>query len=207
MLDKQIPRPVLIIFARDPIPGRVKTRLIPALGAEGACELYQKLLLRTLSTAMQCSGIAIEFWVDSTAPSAGLRKLAADRSMRLRHQRGADLGMRMHHAIDDALRRSSRVLLIGTDCPDWRAGDLMEAFDLLEENTAVLAPAMDGGYVLIGCRQNAIELFSDISWGTDQVLAITKSRLQSLDWRWRELPAHPDIDREPDLKLIPELLG
>jgi len=206
MVDKQISQPVLIIFARDPVPGRVKTRLIPALGEEGACALYLKLLQRTLTTATQCPDVAIELWVDTAAPSADMHRLAVNRSLRLQHQRGFDLGERMYHAIEDALNRSSRVIVIGTDCPDWRASDLMHAFDLLEENDAVVAPAMDGGYVLIGCRRNALQLFSDIPWGSDHVFAITKSRLQSLGWRWRELPAHPDIDIETDLKLVPELL-
>lgn len=199
-------RPVLIIFTRDPIPGRVKTRLIPCLGKAGACALHLKLLQRTLDTAMQCPDVAVELWTDTAAPSPELRKVIAGSSLRLRQQQGSDLGLRMHHAIDDALCRSNRVVLIGTDCPDWRTHDLVEAFDLLNDNDAVVAPAMDGGYVLVGCRRNTVELFSDIPWGSDQVFAITKNRLQSLGWRWRELPAHPDIDCEPDLKLVPELV-
>ncbi len=206
MPDKQAPQPVLIIFARDPVPGRVKTRLIPSLGAEGACALHIKLLQRTLNTAMQCPDVAIELWTDTDDPTAELRGMLANDSLRLCHQRGSDLGQRMHHAIGDALNRSDSVVLIGSDCPDWRAEDLMQAFDELRRNDAVLAPAMDGGYVLIGCRRHAIELFSGIPWGSDQVLSMTKNRLRSLGWRWHELPAHPDIDCEPDLKLVPELL-
>ncbi len=206
MLNKQASRPVLIIFARDPVPGRVKTRLISSLGEEGACALHIKLLQRTLNTAMQCPDVAIELWTDTEDPSAELRGMLANDSLRLHHQRGSDLGQRMHHAIGDALSRSDSVVLIGSDCPDWRAEDLMQAFDELQGNDAVLAPAMDGGYVLIGCRRHAIELFSGIPWGSDQVLSMTKSRLRSLGWRWHELPAHPDIDCEPDLKLVPELL-
>ena len=106
----------------------------------------------------------------------------------------------------DALDRSGSVVLIGSDCPDWRVEDLVQAFDQLQGNDVVLAPATDGGYVLIGCRRLAIELFSGIPWGSEQVLATTRNRLRSLEWRWHELPAHPDIDCEPDLKLVPELL-
>lgn len=206
MLDQQASQSVLIIFARDPVPGLVKTRLIPSLGEEGACALHLKLLRRTIDTAMQCTDIVVELWTDSEIPSAELHSVIADHSLRLRRQKGADLGQRMHHAISDALDRSSGVVLIGTDCPDWRAEDLVQAFDQLQGNDVVLAPALDGGYVLIGCRTLAIELFSGIPWGSDQVLAITRSRLRSLEWRWQELPAHPDIDCEPDLKLVPELL-
>jgi rSAM/selenodomain-associated transferase 1 len=206
MLERQAARPILIIFARNPVPGLVKTRLIPSLGEEGACALYLKLLQCTLDTAMQCSDVTIELWTDTATLAGELHRMIADRSLRLRRQRGSDLGLRMHHAISDALNRSSRVVLIGSDCPDWRAEDLMQAFNQLQGHDAVLAPAMDGGYVLIGCRRHAVELFSDIPWGSDQVYAITKNRLRSLGWRWHELPAHPDIDCEPDLKLVPELL-
>ena len=132
--------------------------------------------------------------------------MIAAHSLRLRRQQGADLGQRMQHAIGDALGRSKSVVLVGSDCPDWRAQDLMQAFHELQMNDVVLAPAMDGGYVLIGCRRLAIELFSGIPWGSEQVLAMTRQRLRSLGWPWHELPAHPDIDREPDLKLVPELL-
>ena len=206
MLERVAAPPVLIIFAREPVPGQVKTRLIPALGADGACSLHLKLLRRTIHTAMQCPGIQVELWTDSESCPVELRAMIADHSLRLRRQRGADLGRRMHHAIGDALDRSSGAVLIGSDCPDWRAEDLMQAFHKLQVNDVVLAPAMDGGYVLMGCRRLAIELFSGIPWGSEQVLAMTRKRLRSLEWRWHELPAHPDIDREPDLKLVPELL-
>ena len=205
-MDRLAAQPVLIIFARDPVPGQVKTRLIPALGADGACSLHLKLLQRTIQTAMQCPGIQVELWTDSETRSAELRAMIATHSLRLRRQQGADLGQRMHHAIGDALERSNSVVLIGSDCPDWHAEDFMQAFHKLQVHDAVLAPAMDGGYVLIGCRRLAIELFSGIPWGLDQVLVMTRKRLRSLEWRWHELPAHPDIDREPDLKLVAELL-
>ncbi len=156
---------------------------------------------------MQCPDIAIELWTDTASPSPTLDKLIARNSLPLRRQQGADLGLRMHHAINHALCRSNRVVLIGTDCPDWHPHDLAEAFELLNNHDAVVAPALDGGYVLVGCRRNTVALFSDIPWGTNQVFAITKNRLQSLGWRWHELPAHPDIDCEPDLVLVPELLG
>ena len=206
MTERQAARRVLIIFARDPVPGRVKTRLIPALGDEGACALHLKLLQRTIDVALRCPDIRVELWIDAETPAAALRGMIIGHSLHLRRQQGTGLGQRMHHAIGDALGRGSSALLIGSDCPDWRVEDLVGAFDQLEGNDVVLAPALDGGYVLIGCRRLAAELFSDIPWGSDQVLATTRNRLRSLGWRWHELPAHPDIDCEPDLKLVPELL-
>ena len=199
-------KPILIIFARNPVPGQVKTRLIPRLGEAGACTLHLKLLDRTLGTACQCQDVVIELWTDSNAPSAELLKLVSDYSIPIKQQIEGNLGARMQHAISDALNRSDRVVLIGSDCPDWKADDLNQAFAQLNEKEVVITPALDGGYVLIGCRKNAVELFFDIPWGSDQVLAMTRARLESLGWTWSELPAHPDIDTETDLELVPELL-
>lgn len=206
MLDRQAAKPVLIIFARDPVPGQVKTRLIPSLGEEGACALHLKLLRRTIDIARQCPGVDVELWIDSEAPSAEMIGMIRDHQLRLRSQEGSDLGLRMHHAFRDVLDRSGSVVLIGSDCPDWRVEDLVQAFDQLQRHDVVLAPALDGGYVLIGCRKLAIALFSGIPWGSEQVLATTRNRLRSLEWRWHELSAHPDVDCEQDLSLVPELL-
>lgn len=199
-------KPVLIIFARDPVPGQVKTRLIPQLGTEGACALHRRLLQRTLHTALQCSGTLVEIWTDTSNPSAEIAGFAHYHGIKLRKQKGYTLGDRMHHALDDALHRSDRAILIGSDCPDWQVADLEQALALLQEQDVVIAPAHDGGYVLIGCRRNAVELFSDIHWGSDQVFTETIARLENLGWSWHELPSHPDIDTQKDLELVPELL-
>ena len=206
MPGASLPDPVLVIFARDPVPGRVKTRLIPALGEEGACVLHLKLLQRTLQAATRCPDVTVELWTDTKKPSTTLSSILARYPVKQRYQQPGDLGQRMQHAISDVLDRSTAVVLIGSDCPDWCSQDLIQAFGHLRQHDVVLAPAMDGGYVLIGCRRKAPELFSGISWGTDQVCEQTISRLRLLGMDWRELPAHPDIDTEADLKLVPELL-
>ena len=200
------PRPILIVFARNPVPGRVKTRLIPHLGADGACRLHRQLLQRTLETAQQNQDHRLELWLDTSEPDPAIRELNPGNPFPIRTQQGNDLGQRMYHAISDALLRSSRVVLIGSDCPDWQPGDFIEAFVHLNEYDAVVAPATDGGYVLIGCRKIGLELFSGISWGTNQVFAETRRRLDTLGWRWHQLPTHHDIDTRQDLKLVPELL-
>jgi rSAM/selenodomain-associated transferase 1 len=121
----------------------------------------------------------------------------------LHTQQGADLGERMAHALDSALRHSRYVVLIGTDCPSLTVNTLHRAGDLLDQDMdAVIAPAMDGGYVLLGSRRFSSELFSSIAWGTDTVMQATRNRLGELGWLWQELARHRDIDRPADLQQL-----
>ena len=123
-----------------------------------------------------------------------------------------DLGARMQHAAAAALAVTGRILIIGTDCPALTPAELRLAADRLDaRHDAVLIPAEDGGYVLIGLKWWNPRLFSDIAWGSDQVLATTRARLAELRWRWHELPPSWDVDRPPDFArlrasgLIPDL--
>ncbi len=174
-------RTSVIVFAREPRPGRVKTRLIPLLGAQGAARLHARLVERALATAR----------------AAGLGEVELCWA---RRQRGADLGARMHHAFARGLRRAGRVILIGSDCPVLRARDLRRAARWLAGGAdAVFAPAEDGGYALIGLRRVSPRLFEGVQWGGAQVMAQTRARLAALGWRWRELPEVWDVDRPEDV--------
>lgn len=197
----------LLVFARVPLPGRVKTRLIPTLGAAAATDLYRQLLARTLQQAAALPGVARELWWDD-APAAQQSDadLAGRLGFRQRRQRGGDLGERMAHALQQTLREGQGAVLIGTDCPDCDTAYLQAAGAALHDHDAVLGPALDGGYVLIGLRRFAPQVFTAIPWGTDQVLAHTRQRLRSLGWCWKELAARRDVDRPEDLAHYPELL-
>jgi glycosyltransferase A (GT-A) superfamily protein (DUF2064 family) len=174
-------RTEVIVFARERRAGQVKTRLIPLLGAEGAARLHARLVARTLATA-------------HAARLGGVRLWPA------RRQRGADLGERMRLAFLRTLRRSARVLLLGTDCPVLRAADLRRAARWLAGGAdAVFAPAEDGGYALIGLRRLSPRLFAGVEWGSARVMAQTRERLAGLGWRWRELPEVWDVDRPEDV--------
>jgi rSAM/selenodomain-associated transferase 1 len=174
-------RTSVIVFAREARAGRVKTRLIPLLGAEGAARLHARLVARALATARAARLGTVERW--------GLRR-----------QRGADLGARMHHAFARTLRRTRRVILIGADCPVLRPRDLRRAARWLAGGAdAVFAPAEDGGYALIGLRRVSPRLFEGVAWGGAQVMAQTRARLAALGWRWRELPTVWDVDRPEDV--------
>jgi len=207
----------LIIFAREPAPGEVKTRLIPALGAQGAARLYRILLERALSAAASVPLVRLELWCTGPGASEGIcADLARRFGMRLRVQPQGDLGARMALALTEALTPGpdagsvpGPAVLIGSDCPGYDGAYIARAFETLSPGDggcdAVLGPATDGGYVLIGLRRTVPPLFTHMPWGTDRVLTRTRATLSELRLRWLELPPLADIDRPEDLAAYPDL--
>lgn len=190
----------VLIFAKAPEPGRVKTRLIPALGSQAAADLQARLLADTVARLAAASVAPVEIWC-SPDPDCGPFPELADRyGLGLYQQRGADLGARMLHAAADALGRGSAVILVGTDCPPLDGTYLRRGLAVLHGRDAVLGPAEDGGYVLLGLRRAAPTLFANLPWGTDRVAALTRDRMAALGWDWGELPVLWDLDRPEDLK-------
>ncbi|MGX5220070.1 MULTISPECIES: TIGR04282 family arsenosugar biosynthesis glycosyltransferase [Pseudomonas] len=193
----------LHMLARAPRPGRVKTRLIPALGPEGACDLQRRLVEHTLSVS--ADGFSQRFlWLDD-GPDAELQALAEQQGWTVVEQPAGDLGERMRCIAALGLVESDAVMLIGNDCPAIDLDYLAQARAALVDSRAVLGPAEDGGYVLIGLRQNDSHLFSDMPWGTEQVLSLTQARLAELDWRYELLPVLWDVDRPEDLRRLASL--
>lgn len=190
----------VVVFARAPQRGRAKTRLAPVLGEGGAARLSARLLARTLATVRASRVGPVELHGAPHARHPVFVRHARNGALRLRAQRGADLGARMAHALSDALRRARSVILVGTDCPALRPADLRRAARALAGGCdAVLAPAEDGGYPLIGLRRVSPRLFEDIRWGGAGVFAETAARLDALGWRWRRLRPLWDVDRPEDL--------
>jgi len=193
----------LHMLARSPIPGRVKTRLIPVLGEEGACDLQRLLLERALRLPAQ--GFSQRFlWLDD-GPDDALQALAAQLDWTLVEQPAGDLGERMRRIAALGLAESDAVVLIGNDCPALDGDYLRGACKALQGQPVVLGPAEDGGYVLLGLRQLDPLLFSAMPWGTDQVLSMTRARLQQLDWDHQLLPVLWDVDRPEDLPRLATL--
>lgn len=192
------PEPVaLAILTRAPTAGAVKTRLIPALGAEGAAALHAHLIERTVATACAARIGPVTLWVTPAPPHAYFSALASRFPIGLAVQPDGDLGARMLAACQAA---AGPVIVIGTDCPALMPLHLREAADVLREgNDVVVIPAEDGGYVLIGSRQPQPNLFADMTWGTDRAMAQTRQRLAQHGLRWRELTPLWDVDRPEDL--------
>jgi rSAM/selenodomain-associated transferase 1 len=193
----------LHMLARAPVAGRVKTRLIPALGAQGACDLQQLLLERALQ--LPAHGFSERFlWLDDL-PDAKLQALAQRLGWTLVEQPAGDLGERMRCIAILGLAESDAVILIGNDCPALDGDYLQAACSALQEQPVAIGPAEDGGYVLLGLRSMDATLFSDMPWGTEQVLAMTLQRLQQLDWHPALLPTLWDVDRPEDLSRLAAL--
>lgn len=196
--------PRLLVFAKEPVPGQVKTRLAAAYGDERAAAIYRDLTSVTLAhaRAAQAAGIvgAIELWCAPTPASSWFVALARASGASLHAQAGdPDLGVRMSHAIGDALGRApGRVLLIGTDCPWLDPEALRRAGEALATHDAVLGPAEDGGFVLVGARR-PLE-FCDVRWSTAHACADTAAALTQHGIRWRALPVSWDVDEPADFE-------
>ena len=191
----------ILVFAKAPRAGTVKTRLIPALGPEGAAALHRLLTTHTVATLSRSRLAPLTLCVTPDVDDDFLRALARRAGMALEAQVDGDLGRRMAAALRRAQTESEQVLLVGTDCPNLDELYLGAALAALESGVdVVLGPAEDGGYVLIGLSRPVDErLFKDIDWGTDRVLEQTRARLAALGWSHRELPTRWDVDRPEDL--------
>ena len=196
----------LLVFAKAPQPGKVKTRLIPALGAEGAADLHKHMVKRALLAATESALGAVELWCAPDARHPFFAQCRREFGVALRSQRGHNLGERMRRAFDASLERSPRAILVGSDIPALDAGYLRNADWALRDGCdCVLGPAEDGGYVLIGLVRPDPELFHGIRWGGPDVLAETRRRIARLQRRCRELRLLLDIDRPADLERLSEV--
>jgi len=197
------PGTAVIVFAKAPRPGSVKTRLIPLLGAGGAAELHARLVKQTLETARAASFPRIELHGTPDINDPFFRFCAGHFAVALAAQAGGDLGARMLAAFASVLATHPRVLLFGSDCPTLAASHLRQADRELREGAdAVLVPCEDGGYALIGLRRVDARLFDGIAWSSENVMAETRKRLTGLDWHWRELETLWDIDRPEDYRRL-----
>jgi uncharacterized protein len=177
---------------------------VPRLGGWGAARLQKRFILQALRTALAAACGAVE--LHGTANHLFFKKSAQDFKIKFRVQRGGDLGERMYHALSQGLRRHRAAILIGSDSPALSAEDLRRAARLLAGGCdAVLAPAEDGGYALIGARRVSPRLFFGIDWGTPGVYAATVERLHLLQYRWRALRTVWDVDRPEDLERLRSL--
>ncbi len=193
----------IIVMAKAPIAGYAKTRLIPALGAEGAASLATRLLDATLAQAHSAGAAAVDLCCAPDTDHPAFARHAGTPGLWLSVQGDGDLGARMSRAFERSLAPGRVALMIGTDAPALDAVMLREAARALQDADAVFVPALDGGYALIGLRRHAPELFADMAWSTARVMAQTRERLRSAGLRHTELAAVADIDEPADLVHLP----
>ncbi|MFZ5466265.1 MAG: TIGR04282 family arsenosugar biosynthesis glycosyltransferase [Pseudomonadota bacterium] len=190
----------VLVFAKTPAPGRVKTRLCPPLSPVQAAALHRRLVIHTLETATLAGIGPVILYGSPDLAHPFFQRCARDYGIALRPQSDGDLGRRMSSALDQHLVHGGGALLIGCDCPALTADDLVAAEQALQEGfEAVLVPAEDGGYALIGLRCSQPGLFTGIDWGSPTVLEATRTRLRDLRLSWTELPTRWDVDRPEDL--------
>ncbi len=200
----------ILIFARYPTPGQAKTRLIPALGPEGAAQLYQWLAERMIAQvrSLQHQGaVDIALWHSGATAETMGDWLGKD--LIYCAQPEGDLGHRLATAMDWAFDQGyGAVLVIGTDCPDLDAAILSQGLEVLAAGVdLVLGPAQDGGYYLLGLTAPQPTLFEGIAWSTSTVLAQTKAQAQRLHLASVDLPTLTDIDTPEDLAHLPPFLS
>jgi rSAM/selenodomain-associated transferase 1 len=197
----------LIVFAKAPRPGLAKTRLIPALGPEGAAALAQRMLHHALGAAVASGLGPVELCAAPDASDPLLQQAAEAQGASLAAQGEGDLGARMDRALMRHLGDAGVLgaLLIGTDAPALDAVRLREAAQALRDgHDAVFVPALDGGYALVGLRRADPRVFAGMRWSHDRVMHDTRTRLAAAGLRWAELAPVADIDEPPDLVHLPE---
>jgi hypothetical protein len=200
-MTSSAPRPEAVrvaVFAKAPVPGEVKTRLAAILGADGAAALHSGLVRHALATAVESRLGEVELCCTPDTSHPFFARCAAEFGVRLAPQRGADLGGRMREAIDRCLAAGAAAIVIGADCAVLRAGHLRSAAEALARHDAVIIPADDGGYVLLGLAAPVPAIFEGIDWGTPAVLRQTRERFGACGMTCVELPALWDVDRPED---------
>ena len=193
----------VIVFAKAPRAGYAKTRLIPALGAEGAASLARRLLEHAVAQARAAELGSVELCCAPDATDRDLAAFAESGAVSLSDQGEGDLGQRMARALNRTLHQHAHVLLIGTDAPGLDTSMIRSAAAALETDDAVFVPALDGGYALVGLRRPAPWLFDAIPWSTPAVMALSRERLVQAGWRHAELAPLADIDEPADLVHLP----
>jgi rSAM/selenodomain-associated transferase 1 len=189
----------IVVFAKAPVAGYAKTRLIPALGAQGAADLAERLMHAALVHALEARLGPVELCVTPDPTHRAFADALAQHGVALSEQGDGDLGERMARAFERVLRTQPQALLIGTDAPGLDAAYLRNAALALSDTDAVFGPAADGGYTLVGLKRPRPELFIHMRWSHDAVMGHTRERLAQAKLCHVELPPLHDVDEPDDL--------
>ena len=192
------PNTRILIFIKSPIVGTVKTRLMPDLTAQQACDIYCQLLTHVFNTLDNAKLCPIECWCSPTTEDPFIQSLTQAPFYQSYQQIAGDLGDKMYFAAKQGLQRAEKVILIGADCPPLNADYIEQAIKALDQVKMVAGPSDDGGYVLLGLNQAKKAYFENIAWGTSSVLATTKTRLPTNEYT--ELEPLWDLDTFADLQ-------
>ncbi len=205
------PRLILQLFAKAPLAGLAKTRLIPALGEVGAAALAKKMLQHTLAECQEAVAqsdinyqLKLELWATPAVSKVAWRDINIPTSAKVYTQVEGDLGRRMGFAAEQGLAQAAGIILLGSDCPAISLASLQWAANALQSHDSCMVPTFDGGYALLGLRRYTPRLFADIPWSTAEVASITRQRLAECGMSLLEHPKVHDIDDATDLVHLPE---
>ncbi|MCB0688902.1 MAG: TIGR04282 family arsenosugar biosynthesis glycosyltransferase [Saprospiraceae bacterium] len=187
----------IIVFLRVPELGKVKTRLAKTVGPEKALQIYEYLVEKTL-IEVQATDLPVFLYFHPHVDEVIVKRFP---KFFPRLQSGTDLGLKMYHAFEEVLNSYPKSMIIGTDCPYITKDLLIKASQLLEKNDVVVGPALDGGYYLLGLKNNIREIFEDISWGSDSVLDTTIDVIRKMQISYSLLPRLSDIDYQEDWEI------
>ncbi|MGR8948947.1 MAG: TIGR04282 family arsenosugar biosynthesis glycosyltransferase [Gammaproteobacteria bacterium] len=193
----------LILFAKPPVAGTVKTRLIPTLGVCRATKLYVELLRRTIDAATQIVDVKKHFHISGSPEHEFFRQFPG---WTFNEQVNGDLGGRMRAALNHHADDSTATVLIGGDILDLTVTDLARAFESLERGfDFVLGPSYDGGYWLVGSRSKSQPIFNNIDWSTPRVFSQTRAALIRNRLTYHCLPIRRDLDEAGDISYLNSL--
>jgi len=193
------PNSVILVFAKAPVAGRVKTRF--GLDGDLAARVFSNMLIQMVDIATQDNITPVELYIADDTEHPFIKKLAKHYDLPIKAQEGENLGKKMANAIAMSLKRYESVVLVGSDCLDITGQDYFDAFELMDvkEQTIVLQPAFDGGYVMVASNAECDALFDNIDWGTDKVLEQTLAKQTMLCANIKQLRTLSDIDYLEDL--------
>ncbi|MDT8376729.1 MAG: TIGR04283 family arsenosugar biosynthesis glycosyltransferase [Mariprofundaceae bacterium] len=204
LADAYLERPVrIIVMAKAPIPGYSKTRLIPDMGENGAAGLSASMTEQALNESVAANVGAVEVCASPTSEDPHWATLQLPEPLLWSNQVSGELGARMDHAVAGPLARGESVILIGTDCPELDAKWIAKAAGSLRSHDAVMIPARDGGFVLLGLKRYHPSLFADVAWSSEVVAQHMVSKIRALRWPLKLLPPLSDIDTREDLTRLP----
>lgn len=189
----------VLVFAKSPLPGKVKTRLAKGIGARNATRIYKMMLYELLSKLNRCSDHQLELWCYPDAKHPFFRKCARDFDLVLKKQSHGDLGSKMNNAFRSSLKKYESCVLLGSDIPGIDHDDIHQARQFLSQGSdVVILPTGDGGYGLIAADQCVPALFRNMSWSTSTVMKNTLLRAKKNNIKYRLLNEKVDIDTIDD---------
>tara|TARA_R110001592_G_scaffold363341_1_gene684454 strand:+ start:79927 stop:80568 length:642 start_codon:yes stop_codon:yes gene_type:complete len=194
----------IVIFAKAPLPGMAKTRLIPALGLDSSAQLARRLLSHTVEQAIMANIGPVELCVSPTTLHPVWKELALPPALAWSEQGAGDLGERLARASQRVTASGESILLIGSDCPSLTAEKLRKAALALDHHDTCMVPVSDGGYALLGLNRHLATVFADMPWSTATVANITRQRILAERWTLKSFTPLHDIDEPQDLRHLPK---